>query len=225
MTSSPRILAARDAGRRIDRFDRHGQINGRSAVPRARHRRLRRRCRSSPALRRAAGSRTSNAHFPARLTDGKVDRAKLSARLLAEPQRLQTLEAIVHPLIREAERALPSGRARRGARWPCSKCRCCSRPAAIAPSMSGSSSAPRATSSANACLQRPGMTDAKFETVVARQIPEPEKRARADFVVDTSGTVENCNSQIDTIITKLQRSGATLTTFLARLIDGRGKGS
>ena len=53
-------------------------------------------------------------------------------------------------------------------------------------------------------LQRPGMTDAKFETVVARQIPEPEKRARADFVVDTSGTVENCNSQIDTIITKLQ---------------------
>jgi len=39
---------------------------------------------------------------------------------------------------------------------------------------------------------------------VARQIPEAEKRARADFVVDTAGTVENCNSQIDTIITKLQ---------------------
>jgi dephospho-CoA kinase len=39
---------------------------------------------------------------------------------------------------------------------------------------------------------------------VTRQIPEPEKRARADFVVDTGGTVENCNSQIDTIITKLQ---------------------
>ena len=53
-------------------------------------------------------------------------------------------------------------------------------------------------------LQRPGMTAAKFETVVARQVPEPEKRACADFVVETSGTVEDCNSQIDAIITKLK---------------------
>jgi len=63
-------------------------------------------------------------------------------------------------------------------------------------------------------LQRPGMTDAKFETVVARQVPEPEKRARADFVVETSGTVENCNSQIDAIITKLEsRDGDAYERF------------
>ena len=58
------------------------------------------------------------------------------------------------------------------------------------------------------------MTAAKFETVVARQLPEAEKRARADFVVDTSGTVENCHSQIDTIIAKLKaRRGEAYDRF------------
>jgi dephospho-CoA kinase len=58
------------------------------------------------------------------------------------------------------------------------------------------------------------MTDAKFETVVARQVPEPQKRARADFVVETSDTVENCNSQIDAILTKLEsRQGDAYERF------------
>ena len=63
--------------------------------------------------------------------------------------------------------------------------------------------------SASACSLVPGMTDVKFEAVIARQLPEAEKAARADFVVDTSGSVENCNSQIDLIITKLMPLSAT----------------
>ena len=68
--------------------------------------------------------------FPGTTIDGKVDRAKLSAQLLGEPERFKKLEAIVHPRIRDGERAFfrPSTRAAR--RWRCSKCRCCSRPAA-----------------------------------------------------------------------------------------------
>ena len=46
-------------------------------------------------------------------------------------------------------------------------------------------------------VARSGMTDVKFEAVIARQLSEAEKQARADFVVDTGGSVENCNSQID----------------------------
>jgi dephospho-CoA kinase len=58
-------------------------------------------------------------------------------------------------------------------------------------------------------LERPGMTETKFQTVTARQLSDAEKRARADFVVDTTGTVENCQSQIDRIITKLRARRGT----------------
>ena len=142
--------------------------------------------------------------FPGSLTDGKVDRAKLSARLVAEPQGFKRLESIVHPRIREGERRFLQAEHARGA----------SVAVLEVPLLFEAGgyrtvdvrivvSAPRDIQRQRV-LQRPGMTEAKFETVVARQIPEPEKRARADFVVDTGGTVENCNSQIDTIITKLQ---------------------
>jgi dephospho-CoA kinase len=53
------------------------------------------------------------------------------------------------------------------------------------------------------------MTESKFETVTARQLSDAEKRARADFIVDTSGSVQNCQGQIDRIITKLRARRGT----------------
>jgi dephospho-CoA kinase len=47
------------------------------------------------------------------------------------------------------------------------------------------------------------MSETKLETIVRRQLPEAEKRQRADFVVDTNGTIENCHRQIDDLIAKL----------------------
>ncbi len=142
--------------------------------------------------------------FPGSLTDGKVDRAKLSARLVAEPHGFKRLESIVHPRIREGERGFLQAEYARGARMAVLEVPLLFeaggyRTVDVRIVVSAPSDIQR-----QRVLQRPEMTAAKFETVVARQIPEPEKRARADFVVDTSGTVENCNSQIDTIITKLQ---------------------
>ena len=142
--------------------------------------------------------------FPGSLTDCKVDRAKLSARLVAEPQGFKRLESIVHPRIREGERRFLQAEHARGASVAVLEVPLLFEAGGyrtvdvrIVVSAPGDIQRRRV-------LQRPGMTEAKFETVVARQIPEAEKRARADFVVDTAGTVENCNSQIDTIITKLQ---------------------
>jgi dephospho-CoA kinase len=58
-------------------------------------------------------------------------------------------------------------------------------------------------------LSRPGMTAEKLETIIARQLSETEKRTRADFVVDTAGSIDNCHSQIDHIIAKLKGCAGT----------------
>jgi dephospho-CoA kinase len=142
--------------------------------------------------------------FPGSLTDGIVDRAKLSARLVAEPRGFKRLESIVHPRIRDGERRFLQAEHARGATLAVLEVPLLfeaggDRTVDVRIVVSAPFDIQR-----QRVLQRLGMTEDKFETVVARQIPEREKHARADFVVDTGGTVENCNSQIDTIITKLQ---------------------
>jgi dephospho-CoA kinase len=53
-------------------------------------------------------------------------------------------------------------------------------------------------------LARPGMTQAKFEAVLARQLPDAEKRKRADFIVDTSQGIEAARKQVGEIIRTLR---------------------
>lgn len=147
--------------------------------------------------------------FPGTTTSGVVDRAKLSEHLVAAPHRFKDLESIVHPHVHAAERKFLQAELAHGA------------PLAVLEVplffetgrdehvdaivvVAASSEIQR-----ERVLARSGMTDVKFEAVIARQLPEAEKAARADFVVDTSGSVENCNSQIDLIITKLMPLSAT----------------
>jgi dephospho-CoA kinase len=146
--------------------------------------------------------------FPGTLTNGKVDRAKLSAHLLGRPDKFKTLEAIVHPKIRASERRFLQHEHARGAAMAVLEVPLLFeaggyRTVDVIVVVSAALEIQR-----QRVLQRPGMTEAKFETILARQMPEPEKRTRADFVVDTSGPVENCNSQIDKIITKLREHRA-----------------
>jgi dephospho-CoA kinase len=54
-------------------------------------------------------------------------------------------------------------------------------------------------------LERPGMTAEKLDRLLARQMPDAEKRSRAQFVVDTDGSVEACNAQVDAMIPNLER--------------------
>jgi dephospho-CoA kinase len=147
--------------------------------------------------------------FPGSLTDGAVDRAKLSAHIVAAPHRFEELEAIVHPRVREAERKFLQAEYAQAVAMAVLEV-----PLFLETGRDEHVDAIVVVTASpeiqrQRVLQRVGMTDAKFEAIVARQLAEAEKRSRADFVVDTSGSVESSNSQIDTVIVKLMPLSAT----------------
>ena len=163
-----------------------------------------------------AAARPIEAAFPGTTTDGKVDRQKLAAVLLADPGGFKRIEAIVHPLVFAAERAFLQAEAARGAtlavlevpllyetggerRIDCVLV--CSAPA----------EAQRAR-----VMQRAGMTPQKLRQILARQLSDAQKRARADFVVDTGGTLAESEAQVDRIVQSLQgRQGTAYATYWA----------
>lgn len=147
--------------------------------------------------------------FPGSITGQAVDRSKLAEQLIADPKRFKDLEAIVHPHVHEAERRFLQHEKTHGAGMVVLEIPLFfegGRDEHVDAIVVVTASPERQR---ERVLARAGMTDARFEAVVARQLPEDEKQARADFVVDTNGSVENCNSQIDRIITKLLPLSAT----------------
>ena len=145
------------------------------------------------------------AAFPGATTNGVVDRNKLSAALLAAPQRFKDLEAIVHPRVRTEQRGFLKREADRGAANAVLEI-----PLLFEARMNALVDATVVVSAAEdvqraRVLARPGMTSEKLDALLARQTPDAEKRAQADFVVDTSGTIAACNTQIDVIVRELER--------------------
>jgi dephospho-CoA kinase len=131
---------------------------------------------------------------------GKVDREELARRVLGDDAAMKRLEAIVHPLVRAAEQHFLADAAARGA------------PVAVLdiPLLfeTGSDkrvdavvvvSAPAEIQRARA-LERPGMTAEKFDAIMAKQMPDAEKRRRADFIVDSSGDFDSMRTQIREIL-------------------------
>jgi dephospho-CoA kinase len=125
------------------------------------------------------------AAFPGVVRDGAVDRAALGRRVFNDPAALRRLEAILHPLVRAATaRFIARARSRRqdlvvldipllfetGGEERCDAVVVVSAPAFVQ----------RAR-----VLARPGMTEARLAQILAQQTPDEEKRARADFVVET----------------------------------------
>jgi dephospho-CoA kinase len=140
------------------------------------------------------------AAFPGTAADGKVDRARLAERVLNNPDALRRLEALVHPLVREEEeRFLAQARAD-GAEvavldipllFETGADRRVDATVVV--------SAPADVQRVRA-LQRRGMTPEKLAAVLARQLPDSEKRRRADFVVDTSQGFESARRQVQNIL-------------------------
>lgn len=149
------------------------------------------------------------AAFPDVVRAGRVDRETLARHLGAHPRDFARLEAIVHPLVRaEQERFLDV--ARRGkARlavldipllFETGRDRDVDRIVVV--------SAP-ADVQRRRVLARPGMTEDRFAAILARQLPDSEKRARADFIVDSGKGLDHAQAQVRHIIDLLSRGDET----------------
>jgi dephospho-CoA kinase len=138
--------------------------------------------------------------FPGSTADGKVDRAKLAAIVVGDATAIARLEAIVHPLVgRVRDRFLDEAQARgapvvvldipllfetRGERH-CDAVVVVSAPAEV---------------QKRRAFERPGMTEEKFTALLAKQMPDEEKRRRADFVVDSSHSFDHARAQVRDIL-------------------------
>ncbi len=136
--------------------------------------------------------------FPGGVKDGAVDREALSALVLGKPRELAALEAIVHPAVHQARDRFIAGHAaapallfeipllfETGGEGAFDKVITVSAPPEV---------------QTKRVLSRPGMTRAKLDAIVARQLPDADKRARADFVIDTGGRLEETERQVEHIL-------------------------
>lgn len=146
------------------------------------------------------------AMFPGCVRSGTLDRECLAQIVLADRTKLAALESIVHPAVRDARERFISEHADATAivfeipllfetegETEFDKVIVVSAPADVQ----------RAR-----VLERSGMTAAKFESILARQTPDAEKRGRADFVVDTGADLSTTEAQVRDIIACLEISAA-----------------
>jgi dephospho-CoA kinase len=147
--------------------------------------------------------------FPQAVVDGVVDRQRLAELVLKNHEALKTLESIVHPLVREAEIEFIR------------RCRAENRPLVILdiPLLFETGrqrdvdriivvSAP-ADMQRERALARPGMTLEKFAAVLARQVPDTERRRQAHFIVDSSQGLDHASAQVKAIVAKLMQEAGT----------------
>jgi dephospho-CoA kinase len=138
--------------------------------------------------------------FPGTVENGVVNREALRRVVLADPAALTRLERIIHPLVRDAERRFLGAARRRGERLVvldipllfetrgqgrCDLVVVVSAPAAV---------------QRWRVLRRPGMTEARFRAILARQTPDAEKRRRADVVIETGISRHAAQRQIRQLV-------------------------
>jgi dephospho-CoA kinase len=157
------------------------------------------------ALYEGAAAPAIEAAFPGTTVDGKVDRRRLSAVVVHDADAMKKLEGIVHPMLRAHQQAFLDAAEAAGA------------PVAVldVPLLYETKGENRVDAVAvvttspelqrQRILARPDMTADKMEAIIARQLPDAEKRRRADFVVDTSHGLEPVRAQIRDILAALAK--------------------
>ncbi len=159
------------------------------------------------ALYRGAAVGPVEAEFPGVARDGAIDRAALGARVLGDAEAMKRLEAIVHPLVRAAETDFLTKARSSGARLVVLDI-----PLLFETGGDGRVDAVAVVSAPKAVqrervLAREGMTDEKFATILAKQMPDEEKRRRAHFVIDTGRGFAAAEHQVEGIVRALSGPG------------------
>ncbi|NNE21607.1 MAG: dephospho-CoA kinase [Rhizobiales bacterium] len=147
--------------------------------------------------------------FPGVVAGGEIDREKLSAVVLRDPAALRRLEKAVHPLVRAQQVKFIDTADKAGHKFVVLDI-------PLLFETGGDQnvdlivvvSAPADVQRARA-LERPGMTEEKLADILQRQLPDADKRARADFVVDTSRGLEVAFDQVRRIVEDLQARTST----------------
>lgn len=142
--------------------------------------------------------------FPGVSVNGIIDRAELARRLLKQPERLAEVEAIVHPLVRNQIAYFFKGAEGRGELLAVADIPLLFErgfdyglDAVIVAVIDEPTQRQRA-------LQRPGMTVEKLEAMLARQMPQAEKRRRATYVIDTAHPLEATREKVQALIDELK---------------------
>jgi len=146
------------------------------------------------------------AAFPGTTRGGRVDRKLLTTQVTGHPDRLKKLESIVHPMVVKAEIDFLREQDKKGARIAVLEI----------PLMFETGAAKRvdvtivvsapAHVQRKRVLERPGMTAEKLEQLLARQLPDAERRARADFVVNSGGGLSHMHRELDRLINESLQS-------------------
>lgn len=138
-----------------------------------------------------------------------VDRQELGRQLSGDPSGFKRLEAIVHPLVRERERLFLKRQRQAGVDMV----------VLDIPLLFETGADKRVDKivvvscdpqiQRQRVLARPGMTEEKFDMILSRQTPDAEKRARADYVIDTGRSIDAAREQVKEIIADLRQKPPT----------------
>ena len=148
------------------------------------------------------GSEKIKEKFPNSINpDGSVNRESLSAEVLGNPEKIKSLESIIHPLVSEDRDVFFEKNA---------KAKAIVLDIPLLFETGGEKfvdlvvvvDAPREIQEERV-LSRPNMTRDKFEYIMAQQIPNHEKKKKADFIVDTSISIEDARNQVENIVKKI----------------------
>jgi dephospho-CoA kinase len=155
------------------------------------------------ALYRGAAAPLVEAAFPGVSRDGAVDREALGQRVIGDPAAMAQLEAIIHPLVRGDRAAFLTEARAQGERLvvvdiPLLFETGAEKEVDAVLLVTAAESVQKARIAA-----RPGMTGAKLAAIMAKQMPDRDKRARADFIIDTSGGMQDTQRQVADLLGKI----------------------